>query len=40
MAQLSFNELLLRVFHLLSIGIFDCLLVYTQEYKQTWYRRN
>jgi hypothetical protein len=39
-AQLAFNELLRSIFHLLGIGILGGLLVYSQQYKQTWYRRN
>jgi hypothetical protein len=40
MAQLAFNELLLSIFHLLSTGVLSCLLIYSQQYKQTWYMRN
>jgi hypothetical protein len=40
MAQLAFNELLLSSVHLLSIGVLSHLLVYSQQYKQIWYRRN
>jgi hypothetical protein len=40
MAQLAFNELLLSCFHLLSTAVLNYLLVYSQQYKQTWYRRN
>jgi hypothetical protein len=40
MAQLAFNELLLSNLHLLNTWVLCGLLVYSQQYKQTWYSRN
>jgi hypothetical protein len=40
MAQLAFNELLLSSLDLLNPGILYGLLVYSQQYKQTWYNKN
>jgi hypothetical protein len=38
MAQLAFNELLLSNLYLLNTWILGHWLVYSKQYKQTWYK--